>query len=53
MRRRRRWYAAVMKTWLPFAEPGVPAARREAMVEALGKLQTLSWMQRPVIFATG
>ena len=44
------WYDAVMTTWQPFAE--VPAWQPPAsagMVEALGRLQTLSWMQRPVV----
>ena len=46
----RAWYDAVMATWAPFA--GIPPWKTpdaEAMVEALAKLQTLSWMQRPVI----
>ena len=42
------WYDEVMNTWQPFAEIPLwqppPAA---GMVEALGRLQTLSWMQRP------
>ena len=44
------WYDAVMMMWQPFAE--VPAWQPPAsagMVEALGRLQTLSWMQRPVV----
>lgn len=44
------WYEVVMTTWQPFAEVPLwqpPAAA--AMVEALGRLQTLSWMQRPVV----
>lgn len=44
------WYEAVMTTWQPFAEVPLwlpPAAA--GMVEALGRLQTLSWMQRPVV----
>ncbi|MEO8836009.1 MAG: hypothetical protein ABI364_04660 [Caldimonas sp.] len=46
----RPWYDAVMATWLPFAEiPEWQPPNAEAMVEALGKMQTLSWMQRPVI----
>ena len=46
----RAWYDAVMATWLPFAEiPEWQPPDAEAMVEALAKMQTLSWMQRPVI----
>ena len=46
----RAWYDAVMATWLPFAEiPEWQPPNAEAMVEALAKMQTLSWMQRPVI----
>jgi hypothetical protein len=44
------WYDAVMVTWQPFAEiPEWKPPNAEAMVEALSKMQTLSWMQRPVI----
>ncbi len=44
------WYEAVMTTWEPFAEvpPWLPPASA-GMVEALARLQTLSWMQRPVV----
>ena len=46
----RAWYDAVMVTWAPFARiPPWQPPDAEAMVEALAKLQTLSWMQRPVI----
>ena len=46
----RAWYDAVMAIWLPFAEiPECQPPNAEAMVEALAKMQTLSWMQRPVI----
>jgi hypothetical protein len=46
----RPWYDIVMATWLAFAEiPECQPPNAEAMVEALAKLQTLSWMQRPVI----
>ena len=39
-----------MAIWLPFAEvPEWQPPNAEAMVEALAKMQTLSWMQRPVI----
>lgn len=44
------WYEAVMTTWQPFAE--VPLWQPPAsagMVESLARLQTLSWMQRPVV----
>ncbi len=44
------WYDAVMSTWQPFAEvPPWEPPNAEAMVEALARMQTLSWMQRPVI----
>jgi hypothetical protein len=45
-----RWYTEVMKTWQPLGDP--PQCKPpdiEHMVEALGKLQTMSWMQRPVV----
>ena len=46
----RAWYDLVMATWLPFVEiPAWQPPKAEAMVEALAKMQTLSWMQRPVI----
>jgi hypothetical protein len=46
----RAWYDIVMATWLPFAEiPPWQPPNAEAMVESLAKMQTLSWMQRPVI----
>ena len=46
----RGWYDIVMSTWLPFAEiPEWQPPDADAMVEALAKMQTLSWMQRPVI----
>ena len=46
----RTWYDTVMASWLPFAEiPEWQPPNAEAMVEALAKMQTLSWMQRPVI----
>ena len=46
----RAWYDIVMATWLPFAEiPACQPPKAEAMVEALTRMQTLSWMQRPVI----
>jgi hypothetical protein len=45
-----RWYAEVMKAWQTFADP--PECKPpdvEHLLEALGKLQTMSWMQRPVV----
>ncbi len=46
----RAWYDAVMSTWQPFAEvPSWEPPNAEAMVDALSRMQTLSWMQRPVI----
>jgi len=46
----RAWYDIVMATWGRFAEiPEWQPPKAEAMVEALAKMQTLSWMQRPVI----
>jgi hypothetical protein len=45
-----RWYADAMTTWQPFADaPECKPPDTEGMLEALGKLQTMSWMQRPVI----
>lgn len=49
----RAWYDAVMSTWQPFADiPDWQPPNAEAMVDALTKMQTLSWMQRPVIVRT-
>jgi hypothetical protein len=46
----RAWYDIVMATWMPFAEiPAWQPPNAEAMVEALAKMQTMSWMQRPVM----
>jgi len=46
----RAWYDIVMATWLRFAEiPEWQPPKAETMVEALAKMQTLSWRQRPVI----
>jgi len=46
----RAWYDLVMATWLPFAEiPEWQPPKAAAMVEALARMQTLSWRQRPVI----
>ena len=47
------WYDAAMSTWQPFADiPAWEPPNAEAMVEALAKMQTLSWVQRPVIVRT-
>lgn len=44
------WYDVVMATWMPFAEiPAWQSVTGEAMVEALAKVQTLSWRQRPIV----
>ena len=46
----RAWYDIVMATWGRFAEiPEWQPPKAETMVEALAKMQTLSWMQRPVV----
>jgi hypothetical protein len=46
----RAWYDIVMATWLPFADiPEWQPPSADVMVEALARMQTLSWMQRPVI----
>ena len=46
----RAWYDAAMTAWQPFADIApwtlMPA---EAMFDSLGRLQTRSWMQRPVV----
>lgn len=45
-----RWYESVMEQWAPNSAPppfDVPDA--ENVFEALARLQTLSWMQRPVV----
>jgi hypothetical protein len=49
----RAWYDAVMGSMPGFAviPPWLPP-KAEAMVEALTRLQTLSWMQRPVVVRT-
>lgn len=47
-----RWYGAVMTGWPSTATLEIPPCRpppAEAMVEALQRLQTLSWMQRPQV----
>jgi hypothetical protein len=44
------WYDAAMVAWQPFADiPAWSAMPAEAMVDALTRLQTLSWMQRPIV----
>jgi hypothetical protein len=44
------WYVAAMTAWQPFADiPDWSVQSSEAMLDALGRLQTLSWMQRPVV----
>ncbi len=45
-----RWYAIVMTAWQPFADaPDCQPPDGELMVAALGRLQTLSLMQRPAV----
>lgn len=45
-----RWYGSVMGQWQPQAEaPPFEAPDAENVFEALARLQTLSWMQRPVV----
>jgi len=47
------WYEAVMASFPGFAEiPAWQPPKAEAMVEALARMQTLSWMQRPVVVRT-
>jgi hypothetical protein len=47
------WYEAVMAGFPGFAEiPPWQPPNAKAMVEALARLQTLSWMQRPVVVRT-
>ena len=44
------WYDQVMVTWQPYADvPEWQPPDAEGMIDALGRLQTLSWMQRPVV----
>jgi hypothetical protein len=46
----RGWYDSVMTTWQLFADiPEWAPPGAEDMVDALNRLQTLSWMQRPVV----
>ena len=45
-----RWYAGVMHHWQPHSPaPPFEAPDAESVFEALARLQTLSWMQRPVV----
>ena len=45
-----RWYESVMEQWAPQSEaPPFDAPDAENVFEALARLQTLSWMQRPVV----
>jgi hypothetical protein len=45
-----RWYESVMQQWQPHADaPPFDAPDAENVFEALARLQTLSWMQRPVV----
>ena len=47
------WYEAVMASFPGLTDvPPWQPPKAEAMVEALAKLQTLSWMQRPVVVRT-
>jgi hypothetical protein len=47
------WYEAVMAGFPVFAEiPPWHPPNAKAMVDALGRMQTLSWMQRPVVVRT-
>ncbi|NUZ04595.1 hypothetical protein [Piscinibacter koreensis] len=44
------WYREVLLTWEPVeTQPPFERIRSDAMLQALGALQTLSWMQRPTI----
>ena len=45
-----RWYESVMDQWQPHSgAPPFEAPDAENVFEALARLQTLSWMQRPVV----
>ncbi len=45
-----RWYESVMAQWRPHSDaPPFDAPDAENVFEALGRLQTLSWMQRPIV----
>jgi hypothetical protein len=46
------WYRAVMATFPGFEIPPREPPKAAAMVETLARLQTLSWMQRPVVIRT-
>ena len=45
-----RWYESVMEQWAPHSTaPPFDVPDAENVFEALARLQTLSWMQRPVV----
>ena len=45
-----RWYESVMALWQPHSgTPPFDTPDAENVFDALGRLQTLSWMQRPVV----
>lgn len=45
-----RWYASVMHHWQPYGHaPPFEAPDAESVFVALARLQTLSWIQRPVV----
>jgi hypothetical protein len=46
------WYRAVMASFPGFEIPPRQPPKAAAMVETLERLQTLSWMQRPVVIRT-
>ena len=46
------WYRTVMASFPGFEVPLRAPPKAAAMVEALARLQTLSWMQRPVVIRT-
>nr|HET7860737.1 hypothetical protein [Caldimonas sp.] len=46
------WYRAVMASFPGFEIPARQPPKAAAMVETLERLQTLSWMQRPVVIRT-
>ena len=46
------WYQAVMASFPGFEAPLRQPPKAAAMVAALERLQTLSWMQRPVVIRT-
>jgi hypothetical protein len=46
------WYRTVMASFPGFEMPPREPPKAAAMVETLARLQTLSWMQRPVVIRT-